>query len=127
MKAMPNDCELCEAARITPWYHEDDFCWVAECEVCSVPMVVWREHNPSPSDDVRVALHSQLAAVMTAEFPDVEYVLDDNLRSIPNHYHAHARPRRRVLGTYAGQIVIADDFDETPAEVLDGLSDPIEP
>jgi hypothetical protein len=32
---------------------------------------------------------------MASKFPEVEYVLDDNLRSIPNHYHAHARPRRR--------------------------------
>jgi hypothetical protein len=94
MKAMPNDCELCEAARITPWYHEDDFCWVAECEVCSVPMVVWREHDPLPPHDVKAALHAQLAAVMVAQFPKVEYVLDDNLRSIPNHYHCHARRKR---------------------------------
>ena len=35
-------CELCEAARLTTWYHEDDVCWVADCEICAVPMVVWR-------------------------------------------------------------------------------------
>ena len=28
-------CELCEAARFTPWYYEDDVCWVAECEACT--------------------------------------------------------------------------------------------
>jgi len=22
------------AARITPWYHEDDVCWIAECTIC---------------------------------------------------------------------------------------------
>ena len=93
MKAMPNDCELCEAARITPWFYEDDFCWIAECEVCSVPMVVWRTHDPLPSDEVKAALHAQLAIVMEAEFRWA-YVVDDNLRSIPNHYHAHARRMR---------------------------------
>ena len=36
-------CDLCEAARITPWFHEDDLCWIAECEICAVPMVVWKE------------------------------------------------------------------------------------
>ena len=41
-------CDLCRAARITPWYHEDDICWVAECEVCDVPMVVWRFHGSEP-------------------------------------------------------------------------------
>jgi hypothetical protein len=93
MKAKPNDCELCEAARITPWYYEDDFCWVAECEVCSVPMVVWREHNPLPPDDVRAALQARLASVMAETF-EWEFVFDDNLRSIPNHYHCHARRKR---------------------------------
>ena len=24
-----DDCDLCEAARITPWFHEDDICWIA--------------------------------------------------------------------------------------------------
>ena len=23
-------CDLCEAARITPWHAEDDVCWVAD-------------------------------------------------------------------------------------------------
>src|SRR3954453_6380419 len=23
-------CEICEAARITEWHHEDDICWVAD-------------------------------------------------------------------------------------------------
>ena len=32
-----DDCDLCEAARITPWFHEDDICWIAECEICAVP------------------------------------------------------------------------------------------
>ena len=25
-------CELCEAARVTDWFYEDDDCWVTECE-----------------------------------------------------------------------------------------------
>ena len=43
-------CELCEAARITEWFHEDDVCWVAACEVCDVPMVVWKQHGNEPPD-----------------------------------------------------------------------------
>ena len=27
--ARPADCELCEAARLTPWFHEDEVCWIA--------------------------------------------------------------------------------------------------
>jgi hypothetical protein len=33
-------CDLCRAVRMTSWYHEDDVCWIAECDVCDVPMVV---------------------------------------------------------------------------------------
>ena len=25
-------CDLCEAARITHWFHEDDECWIADPE-----------------------------------------------------------------------------------------------
>ena len=43
-----DNCDLCEAARITEWFHEDDICWIAECEICAVPMVVWRGHGTEP-------------------------------------------------------------------------------
>src|SRR5687768_13724069 len=41
-------CELCEAARFTAWHHEDDVCWVADCESCDLPMVVWKRHGTEP-------------------------------------------------------------------------------
>ncbi len=84
-------CDLCEAARITPWFHEDDLCWVAECEICATPMVVLRWHERAPSDEVRAALHTRLAAVVAEHF-DFEHYVDDNMRNIPDHYHAHGRP-----------------------------------
>ena len=82
---------------MTEWFYEDEDCWVAECESCNVPMVVWRNHDPNPPDDVKVLLHARLAAVVAASFADEHYV-DDNLRSIPGHYHAHARARRGMFG-----------------------------
>lgn len=85
-------CDLCEAARITPWFYEDDVCWVAECEFCSVPMVVWRRHDPAPPAAVKQALHARLDEVVAAHFGFAHYI-DDNMRNIPDHYHAHARPR----------------------------------
>ncbi|MEW1957788.1 type II toxin-antitoxin system Phd/YefM family antitoxin [Kineococcus sp. NPDC059986] len=33
----------------------------------------------------------------------------------------------RVPGTLKGQVVIADDFDETPADVVAGFYDDLEP
>ena len=91
------DCDLCEAARITPWFFEDDLCWIAECEICSTPMVVWREHDPEPAPHIKAALHERLAAVV-AEYFSFEHYIDDNMRNIPDHYHAHARPRGGFFG-----------------------------
>jgi hypothetical protein len=89
-------CDLCEAARITPWYFEDDICWIAECEFCDVPMVVWKVHETVPPDEIKAHMHERLAAVV-AENGAFEFFIDDNMRNIPDHYHAHARRRRRHL------------------------------
>jgi spore maturation protein CgeB len=75
---------------MTEWFYEDEVCWVAECEACCVPMVVWKQHDPAPPDEVRVVLHARLAAVMAEHFVE-DYRVDDHLRTIPDHYHAHAR------------------------------------
>lgn len=91
------NCELCEAARLTEWFHEDELCWIAECEVCSVPMVVWKVHSPSPDDTTRNNLHRRLLDVVGELFVDEVYI-DDNMRNIPDHYHAHARPRGGFFG-----------------------------
>lgn len=90
-------CELCEAARLTEWFYDDEECWIAECEQCAVPMVVWRNHDPAPPDDVKAVLWRRLAAVV-AEHYDYEHWIDDRLRTIPDHYHAHARPRGGFSG-----------------------------
>lgn len=83
-------CELCQAARISPWFHEDDVCWVAECEGCAVPMVVWRPHAVDPSPDEERHMLDVLAAVGRASFG--EHWIDGNRRTIPDHWHVHARP-----------------------------------
>jgi hypothetical protein len=57
-------CELCEAAPLTEWYHSDEECWVAECESCFVPMVVWRCHDPAPDDATKARLLAILETVM---------------------------------------------------------------
>ena len=85
-------CELCEATPFTEWFHSDELCWVAECDACAVPMVVWRVHDPDPPAAVRDTLHAQLAAAVEARSAD-PYWIDENMRSIPDHYHAHARRR----------------------------------
>ena len=85
-------CELCEAATFTERFHDGDLCWIAECESCSVPMVVWRVHRPDPPEEIRRELHSRLREIVAAHFVD-EIWIDEQMRTIPSHYHAHARRR----------------------------------
>ena len=84
-------CDLCEAARLTPWHHEDDVCWVADCEICDVPMVVWKEHGAEPPDGVLEHMLAQLARVADARFGPGGWTVDRVMRQIPDHFHAHAR------------------------------------
>ncbi len=86
-------CDLCEAAPLTRRYHEDDLCWIADCEICDVPMVVWRAHDPRPSEEVRQRLAGLLASVADEVLGGGSWYLDDHMRNIPDHYHAHARRR----------------------------------
>ncbi|MEN9802899.1 MAG: hypothetical protein RLZ37_2024, partial [Actinomycetota bacterium] len=91
-----SSCELCDAAPLTERFYEDDQCWIAECEACFVPMVVWKSHDPSPPADVKGMLHRLLLEVVGGIFDGEPYV-DDNMRTIPDHYHAHARWRGHYL------------------------------
>jgi hypothetical protein len=86
-------CELCEAAPMTTWYHADDVCWVADCEVCDVPMVVWREHGPTPHRDALEHMLDALTRVARQRFEGAEFTVDRVMRQIPDHFHAHARDR----------------------------------
>ena len=42
-------------------------------------------------------MHARLAEVVGAHF-EFEHYVDDNMRNIPDHYHAHARPRGGFFG-----------------------------
>ena len=97
-----DNCDLCEAARITEWFHEDDICWIAECEICATPMVVWREHGVDPPDVDRKHMLDRLAEVATAQFGD--HWVDGHMRNIPDHFHAHARPAGAFFGPGSSRL-----------------------
>lgn len=84
-------CELCEAAKMTTWYHEDATCWVADCEVCDVPMVVWKRHGPTPPKADVEHMVAALEAVANDRFGGGAYTVDRTMRQLPEHFHAHAR------------------------------------
>lgn len=103
------ECELCEAARFTHWYAETEHGWIADCEVCSVPMVVWWHHGTEPGDDVRSSLIVELSRAADERFGADSWQLDTTMRQVPDHFHAHARDRRwfeerwsRPLSRYVG-------------------------
>ena len=88
-------CELCEAVPFTRQYSSDDICWVAECESCSVPMVVWRPHGTEPDETTLAHMLAALGRAATECFgADGRWFLDRHMRQIPDHFHAHARPDR---------------------------------
>lgn len=97
--SMPADpaCPLCVAEKLTPWYLDDDLCWIAECTICTLPMVVLKDHHRSPSAEVKADLHARLAAVVGEHFT-FDHWVDDEMRRIPDHYHAHARPEGGFFG-----------------------------
>jgi hypothetical protein len=102
-------CELCLADRFTHWYAETADGWVADCEVCSVPMVVWWDHGPAPPGEVRERLLAALSAAADDRFGAGQWQLDTTMRQVPNHFHAHARDQgwwerrfSRALSRYTG-------------------------
>jgi hypothetical protein len=84
-------CELCEAAQLTTWYYSDDLCWVAECEICEVPMVVWRRHAIDPPPDVLEKMLEHLGRTADEVLGEGNWSVDSVMRQIPDHFHAHAR------------------------------------
>ena len=84
-------CDLCVAQVQTTRYYEDEECWIADCLICHVPMVVWRVHDPAPPREVRIRLHERLAVVADEFWGERPWRYDDVMRKIPDHYHAHAR------------------------------------
>ena len=56
-------------------------------------MVVLREHRTEVSVAEREVLFGHLEQVAEEFFGDKEFFFDGLRRQIPDHFHAHARPR----------------------------------
>ena len=79
----PEDCELCEAARFTHWYHEDEVCWVADCEACDCPMVVWKGHGVDAPAEAVEHMMAALANAGRERFGEHTFTIDRVMRQIP--------------------------------------------
>ena len=72
-------------------------CWVADCEVCGVPMVVWKQHGPTPPEAQIEHMLAQLSVVADGRFGADGWSVDRVMRQIPNHFHAHGRDPELVV------------------------------
>ncbi len=93
----PEGCLLCSAEHVTTWLFEDDDCWIADCMVCSTPMVVWRPHG-LPDEELERRLLERLERAAEGRYGRDGYWIDPIRRRIPDHWHAHARPRGGFFG-----------------------------
>lgn len=84
------NCPLCRADHHSRWFAEEELYWIAECDVCAVPMAVYRKHGMPTPEEEKLMLDA-LAKVADAEFGP-GWWLDPERRRIPDHWHAHARP-----------------------------------
>ena len=85
------DCELCEAARFTHWYYEDEICWIADCEACSTPMAVWKSHGTEPEPGEVDWMLERLTQLGLDRFGEGVASVDRTMRQVPDHFHAHLR------------------------------------
>src|SRR5262245_55386100 len=89
-------CPLCVGAPPpVRWQGHADcgLCWLTECRSCRLPMVVLRRHDPSPDAGETAHMLERLAVPARALG---RWYVDDGRRSIPGHWHAHARPGPRL-------------------------------
>ncbi len=54
-------------------------------------MVVWKPHGIDPSERDVEHMLAQLTAAGSMRFGDEPFELDREMRTIPGHWHAHAR------------------------------------
>ena len=87
---------------MTTWHHEDDVCWIADCEICDVPMVVWKEHGTEPAPEILDHMLGHLSRVATARFGEGGFNIDRHMRQIPDHFHAHARDPNWWMRRFGG-------------------------
>ena len=59
-------------------------------------MVVWRFHGTEPPAEHLTHMHERLREIATRQLGEI-YV-DDHMRNIPDHYHAHGRPKGGFFG-----------------------------
>lgn len=85
----------------------DLICWPAMCAVCAEPMVVSRAHAmPNPRLEARML--EMLSKAAREAHGSRRFQIDPERKSVPDHWHAHARAGRlsaqeTTLGSWRAQ------------------------
>jgi hypothetical protein len=75
-------CELCELKKVTKWHFECEDYVILDCDLCCVPMVVFRSHEEVPEE-----LYEKAKAKCRELFGEVYFRMWRG--SIPDHPHFH--------------------------------------
>ncbi|MGH7933135.1 MAG: hypothetical protein ACREQN_08185 [Candidatus Binataceae bacterium] len=90
-------CDLCELKEYTPWYASftQPFKFtLLECDSCDTPMAVLGDHRAQATTEERDFMIEALALVARKKYGDGQFIIDGEMRQIPDHCHIHARPTR---------------------------------
>jgi hypothetical protein len=87
-------CPLCKLEKKTHWYVSTDCYVICDCDICNVPMLVWREHiaTQPTGKDFEYAL-GVLTGIANCKFGDGKWMFDFTRRKIPDHWHCHVRAK----------------------------------
>ena len=98
-------CDLREAARITPWFHEDDVCWVAACEALRRSHGGVEVSTAAEPPDTQVGAHAgrPRAGWPTTSWAKGGWSFDRVMRQIPDHFQRHARLSQLVVPAVSGR------------------------
>ncbi|MGC8481767.1 MAG: hypothetical protein ACP5PJ_09480, partial [Acidimicrobiales bacterium] len=64
---------------------------------------VWKIHDPAPQREAKERMIGHLGRVADELMGVNGYRIDDVMRQIPDHFHAHARSLVNPFGRYLGE------------------------
>ena len=65
---------------------------VLDCMTCNLPMIVWKEHTMTVTQEMKEEMTNELKAIADEKFKKYMYYIDKKQNTIFDHLHWHARP-----------------------------------
>jgi len=87
------ECALCVLKNRTHIYEENNKFIILDCDTCLVPMVVWKEHTMTISEEDNEIIEKFLKLVANRKYGEDNYIITKDQRDVLDHIHWHARPK----------------------------------